>query len=270
MNTKNSSTYQYGEGNMFKKILFINLIICLTFQLSNSFAQNTGGDITARVKQALGASFRTDDDRNADAYRKPAETLAFFGLRDDMRVLELMPAGGYYTKILGQVLADKGTLYEALKGNSVAENLPAWGLTKIQILDDKFEMTRGEKRGYNIISDTLEFPVSDLDMVLTFRNLHDFSPESRKILNTQVFKALKSGGIYGVVDHTRRHMEPYNEERWRRLDPVGVIKEIQDLGFRFVDYSDLHYREHDPLKTDTTVPEINRDSDRFTLIFVKP
>jgi predicted methyltransferase len=250
--------------NIFLKLNVFLLTLLITTGL---FAQ----DIQNEVKQALKASFRTDADRHADSYRLPAETLAFLGLRNNMRVLELMPGrGGYYAKILGQVLADKGKLYEALDGKAIADSMPEWGLTKIEILEDNFEMTRGEKRGYNIIGDKLNLPVTNLDMVLTFRNLHDFSPESRKLLNTQVFKTLKSGGIYGVVDHTRRHMEPYNEERWRRLDPVGVIKEIQDIGFRFVDYSDLHYRQHDPLETDTTTDAIGRDSDRFTFIFVKP
>ena len=252
---------------MINTYIRFNAFIILLFMSVAVSAQ----DIQSQVKEALNASFRTDRDRAADLYRHPADTLAFLGLKNNMRVLELMPgSGGYYAKILGQVLAENGKLYEGLRGDDIAEGLPEWGLTKVEILDDKFEMTRGEIRGHNIIGDSLNFPVSNLDMVLTFRNLHDFSPESRKLLNTQVFKVLKSGGIYGAVGHTRRHMEPYNEERWRRLDPVGVIKEIQDVGFRFVDYSDLHYREHDPLKTDTTTPEINRDSDRFTLIFVKP
>jgi predicted methyltransferase len=227
-------------------------------------------DIQGQVRQALTSKIRTDEDRNADSYRKPAETLAFFGLKNNMRVLELMPAGGYYTKILGQVLADNGKLYEGLGGDAVAGKLSEWGLTRIEILDDKFKMSKGEKRGFNIIDSSLDFGVTGLDMVLTFRNLHDFSPESRKTVNTQVFNALKSGGIYGVVDHTGRHMAPYNEETWRRLDPVMVIKEIQAVGFEFVDYSDLHYRPHDELKTDTTVTSLNRDSDRFTFIFRKP
>ena len=250
------------------KNIFLKLYVFILFLLVSTGLP--AQDIQTQVRQSLNASFRTDADRHADTYRYPAETLAFLGLKNNMRVLELMPGGGYYAKILGQVLADKGKLYEALRGDAIAENLEEWNLTKIEILEDNFEMTRGEKRGYNIISDKLNLPVSDLDMVLTFRNLHDFSPESRKLLNTQVFKTLKSGGIYGVVDHTRRHMEPYNEERWRRLDPVGVIKEIQDIGFEFIDYSELHYRASDPLETDTTTDAIGRNSDRFTLIFVKP
>jgi len=227
-------------------------------------------DIKAEVQKAMASSIRDEADHAADVYRKPDVALSFFGLKKDMRVLEIMPGGGYYTKILGQVLAEKGKLYEGAGGDSIADKLTGWGLTKVEILDDKFEMKRGEKKGFNLISDTLNFNVTDLDMVLTFRNLHDFSPESRKLLNTQVFKALKSGGIYGVVDHTRRHMEPYDAERWRRLDPVVVIKELQDLGFVFVDYSDLAYQPNDELKLDSTNPALNRNSDNFTLIFRKP
>ena len=255
---------------MFKKSGALYLLMFMSVFSFNLVAQSMGG-IEGKVSQALNADFRTDRDRDADLYRLPAETLAFLGLKDNMQVMELMPGRrGYYTKILGQVLADNGKLHLGLDGQAVAEELPKWGLNKVEILEDHFELTPGEPKGYNHIGEALNFPVSKLDMVLTFRNLHDFSPDSQKLLNTQVFKTLKSGGIYGVIDHTRRHMEPYNAERWRRIDPVWMIKQMQDIGFEFVDYSDLHYREHDPLKTDTTTPDLNRDSDRFTLIFRKP
>jgi predicted methyltransferase len=165
-------------------------------------------DTEAQLRKALGGSIRTDEDRHADTYRMPVETLMFFGLRDDMRVLELIPAAGYWVKIMGPVLAEKGKLYEGADGESVSDKLAGWGLTKVEVLDDKFEMTRTGKRGENDVA-PFAFPVKDLDMVLTFRNMHNISPEGRKVLNTAVFNALKPGGIYGVVDHTRRHMEPW-------------------------------------------------------------
>ena len=65
-------------------------------------------------------------------------------------------------------------------------------------------------------------------------------------------------------------MEPYIEQRWRRVDPVGLIKELQELGFVFVDHSDLHYRPNDSLTLDSTDESIGRDSDRFTMKFLKP
>jgi predicted methyltransferase len=247
----------------------LNLLLTLLVMSSTLSAQQAT-TIEQQVRQVLPSGIRTDDERNhVDNYRKPAETLAFFGLRNDMRVLELIPGGGYYTKILGQVLAENGKLYLGANTAAVAEKLPEWGLDKVEVLDDKYETTRGEQRGFNNVV-SVEFPVKDLDMALTFRNMHNMSPEGRKKLNTAVFNALKSGGIYGVIDHTRRHMEPYNEVTWRRVDPVTMIKELQDVGFIFEDYSDVHYRPQDELKLDSTDPAINRDSDRFTLKFRKP
>ena len=249
----------------------VTIFIFTLFWVFTFSSPSSAQGIEDKVKEALNANFRTDNHRAADIYTLPAETLTFFGLKEDMQVLELMPGrAGYYTKILGQVLADSGKLYLGLDGQAVAEELPKWGLNKVEILEDHFEMIRGQPRGNNTIGEQLNFSVSDLDMVLTFRNLHDFSHDSQRMLNKKVFNTLKSGGLYGVVDHTRRHMEPYNEITWRRIDPVWMIKELQDIGFEFVDYSDLHYRAHDPLKTDTTTPELNRDSDRFTLLFRKP
>jgi len=115
-----------------------------------------------------------------------------------------------------------------------------------------------------------EFGVSELDMVVTFRNLHNFDVDSREKMNRQVFAALGSGGLYGVIDHSARHMEPANHENRRRLDPVIVIKELLDLGFEFVGYSGLHYRADDELVYEVGRHSVTGNTDRFTLLFRKP
>ena len=97
-----------------------------------------------------------------------------------------------------------------------------------------------------------------------------FNAEARAIINEQVFKSLKSGGIYGVVDHTQRHMEPISNESRRRLDPVLVIKEIQAAGFVFEDYSDLHFKPDDELRYEVGRKSVTGNSDRFTILFRKP
>jgi predicted methyltransferase len=107
-------------------------------------------------------------------------------------------------------------------------------------------------------------------MVLTFRNMHNFDAASRERLNRAVFDSLKSGGLYGVVDHTKRHMEPENPENRRRIDPVLVIKEMLDAGFEFVGYSDLHYRADDELRYEVGRRTVTGNTDRFTLLFKKP
>jgi len=105
---------------------------------------------------------------------------------------------------------------------------------------------------------------------LTFRNVHNFDAAGRKNMNTAVFNALKSGGIYGVVDHTRRHMEPFTQENRRRADPVEIIQEALEAGFEFVAYSDLHYRADDELRYEVGRKTVTGNTDRFTLKFRKP
>jgi predicted methyltransferase len=107
-------------------------------------------------------------------------------------------------------------------------------------------------------------------MVLTFRNLHNMNAEIRGVLNDAVFTALKSGGLYGVIDHTRRHLEADTRENGRRLDPVLVIKEIQDAGFELVDFSSLHTSEVDGLNLEVGHESVTGRTDRFTLLFRKP
>ena len=110
----------------------------------------------------------------------------------------------------------------------------------------------------------------NVDLVLTFRNLHNFDEEGRHNMNKAVFKVLKSGSHYGIIDHTRRHMEADHNEVWRRMDPVQVIKEIEAAGFEFVDYSNLHYRADDELRYEVGRKSVSGNTDRFTLLFKKP
>jgi len=111
--------------------------------------------------------------------------------------------------------------------------------------------------------------IKDVDLILTFRNLHNFLPAARAHINQAVFEALKPGGLYGVIDHTRRHNEPDTAENWRRMDPVLLIKEIQAAGFELVNFSDLHYRPDDELRYEVGRKTVTGNSDRSALLFRK-
>jgi len=226
--------------------------------------------IDAKVEAALADESRPAEDRMRDPNRRPLETLNFFGLKDDMRVLELLPGGGWYTRVLAPVLADNGKLYVAIGTRNVSENillLP--GFEQVEVLATSDNLHRPEGSRYYVMDD-FEFGVSELDMVVTFRNIHNFGADAREVLNRQVFAALRSGGLYGVIDHTARHMEPANHENRRRIDPVLVIKELVDLGFEFVGYTDLHYRADDELVYEVGRRSVTGNTDRFTLLFRKP
>ncbi len=238
--------------------------------LAFAMTANAANEIDDKVTAALAAEARPQADRDRDDNRLPLETLKFLGLKDDMRVLELLPGGGWYTRVLAPVLAENGKFYVALGTDRVAENLAGKpGFENVQVLQTRENLRRPDGSRFYAMDD-FEFGVSDLDMVLTFRNLHNFDEAPRKIMNQQVYQSLASGGLYGVIDHTRRHMEALNNENRRRIDPVLVIKEMLEIGFEFVGYSDLHFRADDELEYEVGRRSVSGNTDRFTLLFRKP
>lgn len=222
----------------------------------------------SKIEAALAADVRDTAERDRDANRRPVETLEFFGFRDDMKVVELLPGGGWYTKVLAPVLAENGEYYAALGTGRVESSLadqPGFESMNITAGDASFVSQEGG-RGIDMPSG---LGVEDADLVLTFRNYHNFGAEGRAAMNRAAYDALKPGGIYGVVDHTRRHMQADSPENGRRVDPVLAIKEIQEAGFRLVDYSTLHYRADDELLYEVGRKTVTGNTDRFTLKFVK-
>ena len=218
---------------------------------------------------AIDSSVRTDKEKQRDRNRRPISTLKFFGLRDNMKVVELIPGGGWYTKLLAPTLKEKGDFSVAYGTSRIQKKLlNTDNFKNVKVLAESSKMFRKDGSKFYSIENT-DLGVKRADMVLTFRNYHNFDFEGRKAMNDAAYKALKVGGIYGVVDHTRRHMQGDDNENRRRIDPVLAIKEIQDAGFKLVDYSDLHYRPDDELRYEVGRKTVTGNTDRFTLKFVK-
>ena len=218
----------------------------------------------AKIDMALQGDIRSEAEVARDANRKPGEVLEFFGLEDDMKVLEISPATGYWSKFVGPTLCANGGELVVSVGVSAdyrSEVMSLPGLGCASAINDDISLRNLPE---------FDFSEDDFDMVLTFWNLHNPSVEGRANLNKAVFDSLKSGGIYGVVDHTRRHMQPTSRPVGRRLDPVLVIKELLDTGFEFVDYSDMHFHPEEDLSQEVGTPGVRGATDRFTLKFRKP
>jgi len=248
-----------------KYILTALLMVSASLAIADDFDA-----VEAKLKAAMASDIRTDAEKERDSNRLPVETLKFFGLRDDMKIIELLPGGGWYTKLLAPVVKDNGEFYAALGTGRISESLtgkPGFEAMKIVAEDSKVYRKEGA-RSYTL--ETNGFGVTDADMVLTFRNYHNFDAEGRAAMNKAVFDALKSGGVYAVVDHTRRHMEEDNNENRRRIDPVLAIKEIEAAGFIFTDFSDLHLRLDDELRYEVGRKTVTGNTDRWTLKFIKP
>jgi predicted methyltransferase len=226
--------------------------------------------LSVKIKAAMKAESRSEKDQDRDRNRMPVETLAFFGITEDMKVLELVPGSGWYSRLLTPALAEKGEFHVGV-GTGRFEKLQAkeemFKSVKVVAKDAKFSYNE-EHKGTEVTNVNLQH--SDFDAILTFRNYHNFTVESRMALNDTVFAALKPGGIYGVVDHTRRHMQAADNENGRRVDPVVAIQEILQAGFEFVDHSDLHYRLDDELRYEVGRKSVSGNTDRFTFLFKKP
>lgn len=223
-----------------------------------------------RVIAAMQGDIRTPEERARDVNRMPTEILGFFRMREDMRVIEILPAGGWFTKILAPVLKDEGKLYVAHPEGFYADAYRQ--IADLPGLEDVEEIDWGSttEGGGGPFGPSGRWDVEPVDIAVTFRNYHNFSSADRATVNRSVFGALKPGGYYGIVDHTRRHNEPDNRENRRRVDPVVVIKEVQDAGFELVDFSDLYYRPNDALALEVANPAVNDRTDRIALLFRKP
>ncbi len=244
--------------------------ICV-FLAAPAMAQpGPASEFQQRVMEVMQSDIRTDEERARDANRQPAQVLEFFGLEQDMRVIEILPFSGWYTKILAPLLEDEGKLY-------VTHPSPTFYSEAFTSPSELEELAEVEEIGWGA-EGTGETPffgsgpwdVEPVDLVLTFRNYHNFSPDARMAVNESVFGALKPGGRYGIVDHTRRHMEPDNNENGRRMDPVVVIEEVQEAGFRLLGHSSALRRPDDELRYEVGRHSVTGNTDRFTLLFEKP
>lgn len=153
---------------------------------------------THDLKTAISSKERTPSYVLRDSYRNPYETLTFFEIKPDMRVVELSPGGGWYTEILANYLHEPGLLiaahFDKNSDRAYFKNSRA-----------AYEKKIAEKPMYDnvYIVDLSSELASEgsVDAVLTFRNLHNWLGPQMDLIFANSYKALKSGGIFGVVEH---------------------------------------------------------------------
>jgi predicted methyltransferase len=260
--------------------LYLGLLVSLlSFQPRCGFAQDSAIE---DLKKAVDSPSRAAEEKARDEYRHPFRTLTFFGLKPDMTVVEIWPGGGWYTDILAPYLHDHGKLYAAVaKGENVAEykkkladNPAEFGNLIVTQLDppDKMDIA----------------PAGSADMVVTFRNVHNWMRGGNgEAVFKAMYAALKPGGILGVEEHRgdpKVPQDPKAESGYVRQD--YVIKLGEDAGFHLVAKSEVNANPKDTkdyAKGVWTLPPTLRlgdtdkakylaigESDRMTLKFVKP
>lgn len=237
------------------------------------FISNTNAEITPlqkNISNVMKMEHRTDADKKRDANRSPVQALSFFGFKQNMKVIEFAPGNGWYTKILAPLLEKEGELHLAYKNewlDALDPLLAQKGFKSTVKLPIELEWNNKE---YKYDLGNLSFGMNDADMVLNIREYHNFNLADKTKLNNEAFKALKPGGLYVIVDHSRRHMAVETRELARREDPVKVILEVQSAGFVLEKSSDMFYRPDDELRYEVGRKTVTGNTDRFTLVFRKP
>ncbi|MFQ5470278.1 MAG: class I SAM-dependent methyltransferase [Gammaproteobacteria bacterium] len=243
----------------------------------------------AKLEKILKGDHRSDKYQARDKYRHPVETLSFFGLKDNMTVVEIFPGGGWYTEILAPFLKDKGTFYAA--GND-----PASEKKFLRESAKRFKRKMDSTPIYSKVNITVLAPpqkteiapADTADMVLTFRNIHNWMKGGYvdDVFNA-MYKALKPGGILGVVEHRGNPDKPQDPEAGSGyVNQDHTIALAKKAGFRFLASSEINANPKDtkdhPKGVWTLPPTFalkDKDhekysamgeSDRFTLKFHKP
>jgi predicted methyltransferase len=248
-----------------------------------------GGAIPAYISEAVADPSRPHTDRERDAGRKPAEVIAFAGIKPGDKVADFMPGNGYFTRIFCKVVGDSGHVYAI----AVPRNSPPAAEPPVQACINVTTSTlQAEKRSapelwssnddpgmvyeYSSLSPAAEnFAVPELlDLIWTSENYHDlhnerFGAPNMRVVNKALLKALRPGGILMIEDHAAAPGTGARDtDALHRIEARQVKQDVIAAGFVFVGQSKVLRNARDP-HTDKA-HELHDKTDRFLLKFRKP
>jgi predicted methyltransferase len=221
------------------------------------------------IVRAVNSPARPADDRKLDISRRPEQVMAFFGIKPGMRVADLWAGGGYTTDVLARIVGPTGKVYS--QNMEMPERFKkaadAWKAREQEPgLSNVVELTRSFDS-----ADLLPVSPDSLDAVIINMNYHDMVGRGfdRGRINQAVFRALKPGGIYGLVDNSAKPGTGASDANTlHRIDENFEVNEIEKAGFRLAATSAVLRNPKD----ERTQPfwKMNHMQDRFVLKFVKP
>ncbi len=244
-------------------------ISALALMAACAFGGVALAQVPANISAAVTSPARPAEDTARDAARHPAEVLAFAGVKPGDTVVDFIMGGGYFTRLLSGSVGPTGTVYayqpaEFIKFQAkYGESLKAvsTSLPNAKPLDG------------SVIA--LDLP-DNLDLVMTVQNYHDlhlkpFPTATAATVNAEVFKSLKPGGVFLIVDHAAAAGSGISAaDTLHRIDVEAVKAEVEAAGFKLEAESPLLRDAADPHTASVFDPSIRGKTDQFILKFRKP
>ncbi|MFN3514308.1 MAG: class I SAM-dependent methyltransferase [Phenylobacterium sp.] len=229
---------------------------------TNAFAA-PAPHLTAAVADAS----RPDADKARDTDRKPAEVLDFAGVKPGDKVVDFIPGGGYFTRVLAKAVGPQGKVYAAAPPASSPDAQPA----AAQIAA---EPGYGNVQVIPLNPGAFAAP-EPVDVIFTAQNYHDLHLKRLNVdvpaANKSLFDALKPGGVLLVVDHAAVAGAPLEvADTLHRIDPAKAKSEIEAAGFVFEGESDVLRNPDDPKTASVFDPAIRGKTDQFVYRFRRP
>ena len=245
------------------------LIAALAFSIMD--AQAASG-IPKAISDAVADPARPEADRKRDADRKPAESVAFSGLKPGQSVADLLPGGGYFTRIFSAVVGPKGHVYAVpppRRPDAPADRPDPSAATQAIAADPHYSNVTVVVQRLTDLS--LSAPV---DVAWTSRNYHDLHniPNVDVVaIDKKIFDSLKPGGTFIVLDHAAEKGSAFRDtSTLHRVDEEAVKKEVESAGFKFVGRSEILRNPDDPHTAKVFDASVQDKTDQFILKFRKP
>jgi predicted methyltransferase len=241
--------------------------------LAGSLSQAHGADASADyIAQAIADTARPAEQVELDAWRRPAEVIAFSGLKAGDRVADFMSGNAYFTRIFSRIVGAHGHVYAFLPTQQLANCAPR-----------EVEGTRALQRDVRYANVTVLVDAADrfaspgqLDMVWTAQNYHDLhdpfmQPIDIAAFNRAIFRALKPGGVFLVIDHVAAAGSGLRDtDTLHRIDPEAIRTEVTAVGFVLEAQSDLLRNPEDAHGLPVFDSAIRHRTDQIVYKFRKP
>lgn len=261
--------------SLFKSLLLPAL---LSLSLAQGLPLRAGASETAAqalIQAALQAPERPAEDRERDALRKPAELLQFAGVQSGQQVVDLLPGGGYFTRLFSQMVGSQGKVYALVPAphdqlSPKFQEILKQGYGKMQTLASSNPNLSALSQELGKLS----LP-QGLDLVWTSQNYHDiyayWGPEVMAATNQAIFKALKPGGVYLVIDHVGAAGAVQEvAASLHRIDPQLVKQQVTAAGFVLEAESKALHNPQDQYTVSVFDPKLRGHTDQFVFKFRKP